>query len=661
MIITRIKAKNFKTYLDLDLDLSVQADKPIILIGGKNGGGKTTLFEAIYGALYGLKLSKAKQFKELLNAGSLGKEEERIFLELHFVGRVLNQEQKYILTRTYILNTSELPVESVRLNMNGTIFAYGTATPPNQRVESETQVNKIIKANLPEELSRYFLFDAMVAGDLLKDDQLNRVIKENIENVMGFNKYMHFAKASESLFQRLTAEKLKEKTQREEYLALVEKKKKLEQQIEDFGKEYEIALQYSLNHREMYENYKKGIDQEKECKNKIDQLNKQISLFLQKENDYVKSIDTFIKEIDQNIALPKLADSLKSQIMLILKSKEENKNDKNSLNNAQIGHISKLVCQFLAQQSLDISSQELSNYLQKKIHENSLQDDYAFLDTEEMKALESLLSRKGNNNFLFLYNQKNELEVQLHQIPNLKSQIEIFKQQITGEGYDFLKTYEQNEEKIHKTQSKIQEIKNEYDKISKDVHNFDISGSQEADIKYNTLQKLKDFFETLANQLLKNKKQQIEIKMKEDLNRNLIAYKDVIDRVELSENLSKFTFKVYHKVGNEIYLSQLNTASKQVLVQVLLKALHEFGDYEPPVMIDTVMGVLDETSRMTLLENYFPLLSHQTILLSSDSEIRVEKDLDKIKSKISKLYTLERDREQQLTEVKEGYFDIFLN
>jgi len=225
MIITRIKAKNFKTYLDLDLDLSVQADKPIILIGGKNGGGKTTLFEAIYGALYGLKLSKAKQFKELLNAGSLGKEEERIFLELHFVGRVLNQEQKYILTRTYILNTSELPVESVRLNMNGTIFAYGTATPPNQRVESETQVNKIIKANLPEELSRYFLFDAMVAGDLLKDDQLNRVIKENIENVMGFNKYMHFAKASESLFQRLTAEKLKEKTQREEYLALVEKKK----------------------------------------------------------------------------------------------------------------------------------------------------------------------------------------------------------------------------------------------------------------------------------------------------------------------------------------------------------------------------------------------------------------------------------------------------
>jgi DNA sulfur modification protein DndD len=55
-------------------------------------------------------------------------------------------------------------------------------------------VNKIIKANLPQELSRYFLFDAMEAGNLLKEDQLNRVIKENIENVMGFNKYMVMAK-----------------------------------------------------------------------------------------------------------------------------------------------------------------------------------------------------------------------------------------------------------------------------------------------------------------------------------------------------------------------------------------------------------------------------------------------------------------------------------
>ena len=56
MIIKRVKISNYKTYLDLDLDLSVQENRPIILIGGMNGGGKTTLFEAITGALYGLKI-----------------------------------------------------------------------------------------------------------------------------------------------------------------------------------------------------------------------------------------------------------------------------------------------------------------------------------------------------------------------------------------------------------------------------------------------------------------------------------------------------------------------------------------------------------------------------------------------------------------------------
>ena len=146
-----------------------------------------------------MKINNARQFKELINAGVTENADDKITLELHFTGKVLNEEQQYILTRIYALNSSHQPVESVKLNMNGTIFLYGTSTPPVQRAEQQAQVNKIIKANLPQELSRYFLFDAMEAGDLLKEDQLNKVIKENIENVMGFNKYMQMAKAAESL------------------------------------------------------------------------------------------------------------------------------------------------------------------------------------------------------------------------------------------------------------------------------------------------------------------------------------------------------------------------------------------------------------------------------------------------------------------------------
>lgn len=665
MLIKKVKAKNFKTYLNLDLDIAVEQDKPIILIGGANGGGKTTLFESIYGALYGLQIHNARQFKELLNAGAIGKEDEKIMLELHFTGKVLNEEQQYVLTRTYLLNPSGNPVESVKLNMNGTIFMYGTATPPAQRAEQEAQVNKIIKANLPQELSRYFLFDAMEAGNLLKEDQLNRVIRENIENVMGFNKYMQMSKSAETLFQTYTAQRLNIENEKKEYLELVEQKKKLQEQQASLETQLQDALQYSVANKELYDNLKIGLNQETTIKNKIEQTKSQIENIYKKETIFRDELDEFVKDIELNVCVPKLIEAVKTEVNLILKTKNEQEQQQNSnIAPEQIEAISKSIVQYLSENNLVLKAvtvEELVDYVIAKSGHTNEKDPYDFLEFSEVKALEGLLNMRAANTFPSLNQQQVELNVSLTQIPLLESQIEQMKQQITGRDYVLLKAYEDNESNIKKLEIQIAEVKGEITKIEKRLHQFDIQTSQEPDPKYEALGKLKGFFEDVANRLLKIKKQQIELKMKQDLNINLSAYRDVIDRVELSENLKDLTFKIYHKTGNEIYLSQLNTASKQVVIQVLLKSLHEFGDYDPPVMIDTVMGVLDETSRAIVLENYFPDLSQQTILLSSDSEIRIGKDLEKIEPFISKTYTLQRDKEKQLTDVVSGYFGVTLN
>lgn len=665
MLIKKIKATNFKTYLNLDLDLSVEQDKPIILIGGANGGGKTTLFESIYGALYGLHINNARQFKELLNAGAIGKEDEKITLELHFTGKVLNEEQQYVLTRTYLLNTSNNPVESVKLNMNGTIFMYGTATAPAQRAEQEAQVNKIIKANLPQELSRYFLFDAMEAGNLLKEDHLNRVIRENIENVMGFNKYMQMSKSSESLFQAYTAHRLNVENEKQEYLQLVEQKKKFQETQTALETRLQDALQYSVANKELYDNLKTGLNQETTIKNKIEQTKSQIENIYKKENVFRDDLDEFIKDVELNVCVPKLIESVKTEVNLILKTKNEQEQQQNSnIAPEQIEAISKSIVQYLSENNLvlkTITVEELVDYVVAKSGQTTQTDQYDYLEYSEVKALESLLNMRASNTFPSLNQQQAELNVSLTQIALLEGQNEQMKQQITGRDYILLKAYEDNESSIKQLDIQIAEVKGEITKIEKRLHQYDIQTSQEPDPRYEALGKLKAFFEDVANRLLKIKKQQIELKMKQDLNINLSAYRDVIDRVELSENLKDLTFKIYHKTGNEIYLSQLNTASKQVVIQVLLKSLHEFGDYDPPVMIDTVMGVLDETSRAIVLENYFPDLSQQTILLSSDSEIRIGKDLDKIEPFISKLYTLKRDKEKQLTDIVQGYFGVNIN
>jgi len=665
MLIKRIKAKNFKTYLDLDLDISVVDDKPIILIGGANGGGKTTFFEAINGALYGLKINSEQKFIELLNAGAIHNQEKKIILELHFSGKVLNEEQQYVLTRTYILNTFGQPVESVRLNMNGTIFLYGSATPPAQRAEQEAQVNKIIKANLPQELSRYFLFDAMEAGNLLKEDQLNRVIKENIENVMGFNKYIQMAKSSETLFQSQTAQRIQVENEKQEYLTLLEEKNKKDNRFSELQNQYQDALQYSITNKELYDDIKNGLNSDSTIKNKIEQLQNQIENIFKKETQFREQLNEFIKEIELNIFLPKTADVLKSEINLILKTKAENEqSENNSLRTDKIEEISKIILHYLEKNKLllnDVDLVELVNHVVSSTSQTSKNDAFDFLEASEVKALENLINIRSINAFPHLNQQQIELNILLNQIPQFENQIESLKSQIAGRDYSIMKVYEENENSIKGLEIKIAEIKTEISKIEKRIHQFDIQTNQEPDPKFETLGKLKNFFEELANKLLIVKKQQIELKMKQDLNVNLAAYQDVIDRVELSENLRNLTFKIYHKAGNEIYLNQLNTASKQVVIQVLLKSLHEFGDYDPPVMIDTVMGVLDEKSRETVLENYFPELSHQTILLSSDSEIRTNKDLKKIEPFISKTFTLKRNRELQNTEVIPGYFGVILN
>ena len=190
MIIQRIKISNYKTYLSLDLDLNVDEERPIILIGGANGGGKTTLFEAISGALYGLKIENKEHFQELLNQGAIGKVKPEISLQVTFVGKVLGQDKKYILKRLYLVNSAGRIIESVSLNMDGNNFVYGTMTAAKERAKMEQEVNKIIKANLPQELSKYFLFDAMQSSELLKKNVFAQTIRDNFENVLGFKKYL---------------------------------------------------------------------------------------------------------------------------------------------------------------------------------------------------------------------------------------------------------------------------------------------------------------------------------------------------------------------------------------------------------------------------------------------------------------------------------------
>lgn len=661
MLITNIRAKNFKTYKELDLDLSVEDDKPIILIGGDNGGGKTTLFQAIYSALYGLKIKDALEFRKILNADVDLQNNTTIELEINFTGKVLHNTYHYKIKRLYLLNQSNVPVESVTLNLNGDIFRYGSATPASERFKSESEVNKIIKANLPQELSEYFLFDAMESGKLIKEEYLGRVIKENIENVMGFNKYIDLANANEKIIEEFIAQGIEVEEERNQYKKLIQSKEELNLQKEKYQVNYDKALQFSINNSVMFENALAGKNQAENIRDKIKVLQAQKDDILAREKQYVGQAEKLLNDIEVQVFIPKLISIINEELQLII-NENQNNQDVNQIDKNQITKLINKVDNFLYEkqiisQPLTVNQKdELSKAVLKK-SDKTKESKYTFFDSKDINVFKQLINWSAINNFPNLLDQKELLQNDIQSLENINAQLKELRNSDTGDNEQIIESYNQNKAKINELKESISNAKVEIDKINKKLKYFDITDEEVPNPKLELLKKLRHLLNNVSNALLVSKKSKIEESMKEDLNKMLGVYKNQIDRVELSENLSDLTFKLYHKKGNEIYLDQLNAASKQIIVQVLLKSLHHYGDYNPPVMIDTVMGYLGESSRSSLLENYFPSISHQTILLSTDTEIRKDKDLEKIESFISKKYTLVRDVVNQKTIINEGYFE----
>ena len=666
MKLKRIYIENYKTYRKLDLNLEVTDERPIILIGGANGCGKTTLFDAIYHTLYGLQITNRRQFEEIFNSGvknEVGMVDRSIVLEVTFSGRVLGQETPYKLRRSY-LYTGERVLESVVLNMDGNTYTYGSGSTVAQRSTNEMIVNKIISANLPAELSNYFLFDAMKTSDLVKEEQINKLIMKNINSVMGFNKYTQLENAASVSLDEKKAERLENENMRKEYIHLTRQKVKLEKEVAQLNDDYNAALNYANEHKQQYEQLKAGRNSDDVVRDKMRQIEESINNYAKKEKEYRQDADTISKEIELKVIMPKLANIISTEVELILNEKEDVSAARgNILNAQQIEMVTESVVSLLQERYPQMGKISIGEIVEeiKRAQDNSddYNDKYSYLNDADTNVLRNLVQQSYTNPFLALDERRESLELELADMPKKNEQLDEYKRVLTGKDYSIIELYEANDRKISELKTKMVEKKNDIKELERKISTYDYDMPQVPDPQYDMLCKLPSFFKSLSRKLLQAKKANIERMMKEQLNINLVIYAGYIGRVELSaDDSDEISFKMFHKNGNEIYLSQLNAGAKQTVMQVLLKVLYELGDYDPPVMIDTVMGVLDKESREVIINHYFPDLAHQTILLSTDTEITTETDFKKIVAYVAKTYTLHRDQEQQCTMVSEDYFGL---
>lgn len=107
--------------------------------------------------------------------------------------------------------------------------------------------------------------------------------------------------------------------------------------------------------------------------------------------------------------------------------------------------------------------------------------------------------------------------------------------------------------------------------------------------------------------------------------------------------------------GHALPAADLSAGERQLLAVALLWGLARASGQPLPVVIDTPLGRLDGSHREHLLERYFPQASHQVVLLSTDTEID-EEAYKRIRPSVGRSYHLEFDPATNATYVEDGYF-----
>lgn len=107
--------------------------------------------------------------------------------------------------------------------------------------------------------------------------------------------------------------------------------------------------------------------------------------------------------------------------------------------------------------------------------------------------------------------------------------------------------------------------------------------------------------------------------------------------------------------GQELHADRLSAGERQLLAVSTLWGLARASGRPLPTIIDTPLGRLDSQHRANLVENYFPYASHQVIILSTDEEIG-GKHLATLRPRITRTFELSYSQKKRSTEVVPGYF-----
>jgi DNA sulfur modification protein DndD len=135
--------------------------------------------------------------------------------------------------------------------------------------------------------------------------------------------------------------------------------------------------------------------------------------------------------------------------------------------------------------------------------------------------------------------------------------------------------------------------------------------------------------------------------------RFLCRKQTMVQRIHIEP--ADFAVTLFDEAGHALSKERLSEGEKQIFAISVLWGLARASAHPLPAIIDTPMARLDTAHRGYLVERYFPHASHQVVILSTDTEVD-RHYYHALEPRIARAYHLAYDEKTRSTHGEEGYF-----
>ncbi|MBD2392555.1 DNA sulfur modification protein DndD [Aphanizomenon flos-aquae NRERC-008] len=661
MIFLELVLQNFGPYagkqiINLNPQIDEDNTRPIILLGGMNGGGKTTLIDAIRLALYGQRaqcstrgnLSYSDFLTQCVNSKANPTEKTRI--ELVFEHIEEDKLIKYRVVRTWEKNPKD---GKDHLGILG-----DDETWP---IDSLVNIwDEYIENILPLGISNLFLFDGEQVKELAEQEIPPPIVVDAINGLLGLELADKLAIDLEILVNR----KKREFADTKDLAKLEEIETRLQEKQEEYKKNNLKLINLNIEVTELEKIHEEALDRFVNEGGKIAAERSQLEQQREEKIKVANNLRESLREIGADVLPLALISPLLSQVQR--QGEKELKTQQIQLAKDVLIARDERLLNWLKQLNLETNKlTNIQSFLAEDI--NNLYSNNLSTENTWLNADEESLSLVDNITYRLKISQ-NTAQKQLDELTNNEEDILTLDRQVqtaaAPEEYTKLqKAVKQTQTEFNKMKSqseimnqKLIELDAETKKLKQELNEYTVENLkyQNSEHIINSAGKVQQTLKIFRERLTLKKLNKLEEEVKNCF-LYLLHKSNLVHRIAIDSKT--FGLSLYDLNGKPVPKHRLSAGEKQLLAIAFLWGLAKVSGRRLPIAIDTPLGRLDSSHRNNLVERYFPSASHQVILLSTDTEI-AKKEYQTLQETeaIAREYLLQYNSNKRETTIKPGYF-----